>query len=166
MITDAIFSECKQFRYTLRRIWGEGPRLMVVMLNPSTADEKKNDPTITRVMERAACRGFDGIIVCNLFSYRTTRPIELEYRWARMQEIVGRGNDQAIRETVTECSGALVAWGAHKLAAKRDLAVLEMLYGRYGFLYSLGLTKTGFPRHPLYVPYSQDFQPYKGRFSK
>lgn len=166
MISDAVFSECLLFRYSLRRIWGEGPRLMVVMLNPSTADANKNDPTITRVIERAKRQGFAGVIVCNLYAFRATKPVNLEYRWARMHEIIGKGNDQAIRETMHECSTALVAWGSHKLCAKRDRAVLEILYERFGFVYMLEATKMGFPKHPLHVAYARTFQPYKGRFSR
>lgn len=166
MISTATFSYCKQFRYTLHRIWGEGPILMVVMLNPSTADEEKNDPTITRLIERSKMEGFAGIVVCNLFAYRATKPVEIEYRWARMQEVVGRANDQAIRETMHECNAALVAWGAHKLCAKRDQSVLNLLYERFGFVYMLEATKAGFPKHPLHVSYARRFQLYKGRFAR
>lgn len=165
MNSSAVFSECRMFRYTLERIWNLGyPLLLVVMLNPSVADQEKNDPTITRVIKRAKASGFGGIIVCNLYAFRSPYPAKLEERWAIMAEIIGKGNDQAILESVQRCDAAFLAWGSHKLAAKRDREIIEMLREEVPLL-MLEKTKDGFPKHPLHVAYARGFQPYTGRFS-
>jgi hypothetical protein len=173
MQKSAVISSCGKFRYTLRRIWGDGPRLMVVMLNPSTADGSKDDPTITRLIRRCRDESFEGFIVCNLYALRATNPVELEYGWAKCTDIVGPTNMQAIRETMHECDECLVAWGAHPMASKRDRLVLDVLYERFSnalgcgtSLWMIDQTKDGFPKHPLHVAYSRGFQRYAGRFSR
>ena len=70
----AYYSPCERYRYGLERVWGQGPSLLYVMLNPSTADELRNDPTIERCQRRAVQLGFGGMQIANLFGWRATRP--------------------------------------------------------------------------------------------
>lgn len=163
---DAIFSADQKFRYTLTRTWANAPRLLVVMMNPSVADARKDDPTITRVMTRAMRGGYGGLIVCNLYAYRSPFPRDLAAQYKQGNEVIGRENDNAIFAAASLCQAAFVAWGNHQMCARRDGRVLVNLYERFGLLLCLGLTGDGFPRHPLHVAYSVPFQPYKGRFAK
>ena len=74
----AIFSSCRKYRYALWRNWDESkPRPMIIGLNPSTADEKENDPTIVRCINFAKSWGYGGVYVANLFAFRATLPIEM-----------------------------------------------------------------------------------------
>ena len=74
----AVFSDCRKYRYTLWRIWdGNKPLVMIIGLNPSTADETSNDPTITRCKNFARSWGYGGVLVANLFGCRATSPNEL-----------------------------------------------------------------------------------------
>jgi hypothetical protein len=166
MKTGAIFSADGLFRYTLERAWDESKLLLlVVMLNPSTADAERNDATITRVINRAKREGFGGIIVCNLYAYRSPYPAKLMERYASGNEVVGRENDAVIERSVERCDAVLVAWGSHKLAARRDCAVLELLSPLADNIVMLETTKDGFPKHPLHVAYRVPFQRYNGRFA-
>lgn len=155
MIRKASFSDCGTYRYELIRTWGsdERPHLTVVMLNPSTADERVDDPTVRRVIRFAQAWGFDGCRVLNVFALRSTDPKAL----ARHQDPVGPLNDSTIgfhlqfarrqRETV------LAAWGADPAARGRAASVLGLVPGVRWVC--LGVTKDGSPRHPLYVPKAQ-----------
>ena len=74
----AVFSDCRKYRYALWRIWDENkPLVMIIGLNPSTADEISNDPTITRCKSFARACGYGGVLVANLFGFRATSPNEL-----------------------------------------------------------------------------------------
>ena len=75
MKTDAKLSECRKYRYALWRTWDETkPHVMIIGLNPSTADETKDDPTITRCINFAKSWGYGGVCMANLFAYRATEP--------------------------------------------------------------------------------------------
>ena len=169
MIKRATLSEDGHFRYDLVRYWGTtayGARMLhVVMLNPSTADAEADDPTITRLKRRGMAEGYDGIVVNNLYAYRTPYPAALLARWAACRPIIGPDNDTRIAEAAAGSAATLVAWGSHVLAHKRDQAVLALLYAAQRPVLCLGLTADGFPRHPLHVAYKQTMFEYKGRFS-
>lgn len=75
MNTNAILSEDRKYRYVLSRIWDESkPMVMIIGLNPSTADETKNDPTIIRCIDFAKSWGYGGVYMLNLFAFRATLP--------------------------------------------------------------------------------------------
>lgn len=163
----ASFSPDRVFRYTLERVWDETkPLLLVVMLNPSTADEQDDDPTITRLIVRAKSEGFGRLCVCNLFAFRSPSPKALVDRVRSNQDVIGQGNSQMITECALRCDAALVAWGAHRLVVKRDCVILHILYRYAPIILALDKTKDGFPRHPLYVAYDRTMQPYTGRFAR
>lgn len=126
------------------------------MLNPSTADGQFDDPTIRRCMKFTADWGYGGMHVVNLFALRATDPGELR----EAEDPIGPENDKTI---LSYAHWRIVAaWGAHGGYRDRDKAVLEML--KNSELQYFGLTKTGQPRHPLYIPghYMPLFMPVPG----
>lgn len=149
----AEFSPCERYRYTLERQWNLSPhdpnarRVLWVMLNPSTADEERNDPTITRCIVFSQRWGFDGLVVVNLFALRSTDPREL-YR-APVGSVVGEDNDQHIVSQRLRCQRIVAAWGAHGALLGRATKVLDLLAPDP--VLCLGRTTLGHPRHPLYV---------------
>ena len=89
----ATFSNCRKYRYALSRSWDEKKKIVLFIgLNPSTADEKKDDPTIRRCINYAQSWGFGGLQVANLFAYRATKPTKLRY----VENPVGDDNDQQL----------------------------------------------------------------------
>ena len=97
----AVLSPCGTWRYELPREWGNGNRLVVVMLNPSTADAEKDDPTIRRVIGFAKSHGFGNLLVLNIFALRSTDPDGLRVA----QDPVGPDNDAHIHEALLDPSG-------------------------------------------------------------
>ena len=147
----AEFSPCRTWRYRLWRTWAEGPRLAVVGLNPSTADETTNDPTVTRCIGYARSWGFGGLVMLNLFAFRGTDPRTTLIA----PDPVGPRNLDAIVEACLEVhleGGAiLAAWGCHGRHRGQGEIVKTRL-GDVGLpVACLGFTKGGDPRHPLYL---------------
>jgi hypothetical protein len=143
----AIFDPTGMYRYLLWREWHpDSPRLALIMLNPSTADEQKNDPTIRRCIGFAHAWGFGSVEVVNLFAYRATDSKEL----LKVDDPVGAENDGYIVQAVERCSYVVVAWGTKGILLDRDRQVLQLLGDRPN-VGCLGVTKGGHPRHPLYL---------------
>lgn len=144
----AVFDASGKYRYALWRAWSlDHARIVFVMLNPSTAEEHKNDPTIRRCMEFAHAWQFGSIEVVNLFAYRTTYAREL----LKVDDPVGEENNRYLCQAVERCSSVLVGWGANGILLGRDQQVMKLLVHLMKNVYCLGLTKGGHPRHPLYV---------------
>lgn len=157
----ADISECRAYRYSLRRWWSRSIKkrwCVFIMLNPSTADAMKDDPTIRRCIDFAQTTMHQGLWVVNLFAFRATKPSDLE----RAEDPVG-GNDLEILEALTDGATIVCAWGAHPIAAKRAGVVLGYIRKAGKTPMCLGTTKAGTPRHPLYVPRSQPFVTYEPR---
>ncbi len=146
-VRGATFSPCRAYRYTLTRTWGGTLPLVVIGLNPSTADESLDDPTIRRCMAFARSWGHGGLVMLNLFAFRSTDPKGLE---APGLEPVGEDNDRTIVEE-TKGRRVLCAWGVHGALFGRAQGVSALLRAHGRELVALGLTKEGHPRHPLYV---------------
>lgn len=147
--------EC--YRYDLYRRWGHGPMLGWLMLNPSTADALKDDHTIGRCKYYARREGFDGIVVRNLFAYRTPHPPALRAALNAGMDVVGPDNDRWLRsllddaEEEPETIGAVVAaWGssAGRWAWPRIETVEGMIFDAGVTALALGVTGSGQPRHP------------------
>jgi hypothetical protein len=85
----ALFSRDRRFRYRLGRRWGDGAAVCFVLLNPSTADETREDRTVRRCIGFARGRGYGALEVVNLYAYVATDPAELR----RAGYPVGRYND-------------------------------------------------------------------------
>ncbi len=144
----AVFSADKAYRYRLTRTWGSsGTHATWIMLNPSTADALTDDATIRRCTAFTKAWGLDGLIVVNLFALRATDPRELR----RHPDPVGPANDQFIADALHPWSVVVAAWGANPIADQRTDEVMAIVAERAGGASCLGVTKAGFPRHPLYV---------------
>lgn len=156
----ASFSTDGLFRMHLWRAWSDDARLLFVMLNPSTAGAKFDDPTIRRCMGFGRTLGFGGIEVVNLFAWRATDPRQLRAN----KYPVGEENDSwiegAVRDAVERGGDICVAWGnmAHGMARTRE--VLQLIRGAGGAPKCLGRTALGEPMHPLFVPASRRLQPF------
>jgi hypothetical protein len=116
---------------------------MVVGLNPSTADEMKSDPTVTRCVNYTRAWGFGGLIMMNAFAVRGTDPAVLK----QVRDPVGPENNFWLHRMAQEARLILGAWGNHGLWLDRQKQVLELIPQE---IYCLGVTKAGAPRHPLY----------------
>lgn len=148
---DAILSRCGKFRYWLMRRWGAGPRLLFVMLNPSTADAEQDDATIRRCVTFAALHGFQSLAVVNLFAYRATDPADLK----RAGFPVGSDTDSYIASAVAGSDAVCAAWGAvgdRGPACDRVQVVVPLLRAGGKPLQCLKVTRSGHPQHPLYLP--------------
>ena len=146
----AWYSPCDIYRYRLERVWAPGRLLAYIMLNPSTATEQHNDPTIERCERRARALGFGGLAVVNLFGFRATYPADLR----RAADPFGPGNAAALQEVADVAGLVLCGWGTHGDLLGQGGQVADLLRGRGIALHHLGLTKGGHPRHPLYVGYA------------
>lgn len=148
--SSAIFSECRTWRYELRRRWGEGRRFLHVCgLNPSTADETRDDPTIRRCIGYAKDWGYDGLLMTNLFAYRSTDPTVLPR--LRPQQRQGPFNLAYIADAVDQTDLTVCAWGTW--GAKFPAWVREVaLSVQAAKLHCLGANRDGSPKHPLYLP--------------
>lgn len=141
----AAFSRCRHYRYALWRHWGEGGRrVLFVGLNPSTADARRDDPTMRRCRGFATDWGFDGMLVGNLFAWRATRPRDL---W-RSPDPVGPRNDHWLGRLVREAELVVACWGNGGRRQGRDAAFAR----RFGALHCLETNADGAPTHPLYLP--------------
>lgn len=158
----ADYSPCEQYRYALTRVWDDaGARVLFVMLNPSTATEAQNDPTVERCERRARALGFGAFRVCNIFAFRATDPKVMR----AAADPVGRQNDAAILEGAGWASAAgagriVCAWGTHGAHLGRGPAVERLLRGTGQALFHLGLSRDGHPKHPLYIGYAQQPEPW------
>ena len=145
----ASFSRCRRWRYLLWRRWDESrPAANFLMLNPSTADEVKLDPSCTRARIYAERWGYGALIVTNLFGWRATDPEEMK----AARDPVGRGNDRAILAAAREAAIVVCAWGNHGAHRDRSLETLARLKSARIPLFVLRINGSGEPAHPLYLP--------------
>jgi len=141
----------------LTRTWdGAAKRVHFIMLNPSTATEVQNDPTVERCERRARALGFGAFRVTNIFAWRDTDPRAMR----RAADPVGPQNDAAILQSCGWADLNICAWGTHGEHKNRGHEVGRMLKAGAGDLFHLGLTKAGHPKHPLYIAYAQKPQPW------
>lgn len=126
--------------------------LMVIGLNPSTADERVDDPTIRRCVQFAKRWGYGALCMTNLFAYRATDPKIMKAQ-ARP---VGEDNDRWLALCAERASDVVAAWGMHGTHMNRDREALFWLPA----LKCLGTNSDGTPRHPLYISYDTELQPY------
>lgn len=151
--TGATFSPCTRYRYTLWRTWDASkPPCLFLMLNPSTADAIDNDPTVERCQRRALAIGFGGLVVCNIFAYRSTDPGALY----GLDDPVGPENNAAILEQASRAGLVVCGWGKHGALHGRGNAVLAMLRSAGVKPHALQINGDGSPKHPLYVGYQHE----------
>lgn len=145
----ACFDPTGTYRYRLDRGWDAvRPVLAIIMLNPSRADQRRDDPTIRRCIGLAQHWGYGALTVVNLFAYCTAYPRQLR----QVADPVGPENDEYLKQVGQSVQDILLAWGNAGSLYGRDRAVLARLSVASGTLCCLGINGTGQPRHPLYVP--------------
>lgn len=142
----ATFSPCRAYRYDLWRRWsgGNGKYAMFIGLNPSTADETHDDPTIRRCMRFAADWGLSALCMTNLFAFRSTDPNVMK----RAFDPIGSDNDEMLATHAADAAVVVAAWGNQGSHLRRSVFVRTMLHG----LHCLKMTQKGEPSHPLYLP--------------
>lgn len=153
----AVISKCGAYRYSLTRRWSDAPLLSFVMLNPSTADAKEDDPTIRRCIGFARREGAGGLIVANLYALRSPSP---EALWSA-RDPIGPENGLALlglaAQAFAQSAPIICAWGALARQDQIDGA-LRMFQTTDARLACLGRTQCGAPRHPLYVRADQPLE--------
>lgn len=148
-LSDADFSPCRTWRYTLYRVWDKGKSyVMFIGLNPSTADERRNDPTVRRCMGYAREWGYGALVMTNIFAFRATDPKVMK----AAKDPVGPENDSWLQRKAETAGIVVAAWGTHGVHRGREDAVRLMFIQRKVRLMCLGKTKGGHPKHPLYLP--------------
>jgi hypothetical protein len=140
----ALFSSCRRYRYLLTRRWAPGPTALWIMLNPSTADAQRDDPTIRRCIGFSRRWGFGSMHAVNLFALRSTDPGAL----LEVRDPVGPDTDRHICAQARSADRVIAAWGAFPLGQARGAELLDRLPVP---IHSLGRTASGAPRHPLYL---------------
>jgi hypothetical protein len=150
----AHFSECGNFRYLLTREFGGEPTCLFIMLNPSTADAERDDPTIRRCTSFAKREGFGRLEVVNLYGFRSPSPSVL----FASPDPAGPDNDREIEGALDRADSVVVAWGNH--AEQERVNKVVGLIERSGKASNcFGLTKLGQPKHPLYLKAETSLRP-------
>lgn len=145
---EARYSDCERYRYSLEMVWdGDLEVLTFIMLNPSTATEEKNDPTVEGCERRARKWGYGGCCILNLFAYRATDPQDMK----QQDDPVGEDNDRFLMLAGNHGHNIICAWGNHGSYLDRSSIVLGNLRKQRKRLFYLELNKSGEPKHPLYV---------------
>ena len=140
---NATFSDCRKYRYALSRNWNSKKKsILFIGLNPSTANEKIDDPTIRRCINYAQNWGYGSLLMVNLFAYRATMPSELK----NVKNPIGNDNDLHILELSKKADLAVAAWGNNGTLLNRDKEIKKILPN----LMCLKINKSGQPAHPLY----------------
>lgn len=148
------------YRFVLRRVWGGGPCLGIVMLNPSTADHEKDDPTLWECMKHACRLGFGSIVITNLYPFRSPSVPELMvWLHAKPRSDIMLANDHRACSALNPCDKIMFAWGNHAPPERVRHFIGHLVMklvddtpeepGPEIFFYCLGTNANGSPRHPL-----------------
>lgn len=147
LTTGALCSSCRLYRYALWRTWGRGEGAVAfVGLNPSTADETMDDPTIRRCIGFAKSWGFAGICMLNIYAFRATDPRDMK----ATADPVGPQNDEMLAYYATYCRRIVACWGVRAADARVRQVLSDGVLGSRN-VECLGRTKSGAPKHPLYL---------------
>lgn len=150
------------YRYLLTRVLSRvGPHGVYVMLNPSTADETTDDPTIRKCRGFAERWGWGSFSVVNLFAVRATDPQDLHasVRLGSLELAYGPENEVVLTRYCPQAGPVVVGWGSHgvRYRAHIERIVTDILPST---LQCLGTTRSGHPRHPLMVAYHTELEPW------
>ncbi|NKI17388.1 DUF1643 domain-containing protein [Spongiibacter sp. KMU-166] len=153
----ATLSHCGKLRWSLRRWWRVDSRVCWVMLNPSTADASADDPTLKRCIHFSRAWGYGGLIVVNLYPFRSPSPADCR-RWAdwesngpdwHVRDVLMR-NEAIVVEACQSSDLIVVAWGNQPWAMACSEHMLEAIQENIDKpLHCLGITKNGSPKHPM-----------------
>ena len=149
-----VYSHDMQYRYAFARRWAvEGPLVLWVCINPAKGDtEQRRRPTLERCVRWSRSWGASGLLIGNLFAARHNKPNGLR----ETPDPVGPHNDEALRIMTDMANRTVVAWGNNGQRHGRPVQVAGLLSNAVCF----GLTKSGAPRHPLYVPHETQVEPW------
>lgn len=130
---------------------GSPKSVLWVMLNPSTADGKKDDPTIRKCVKFSKTWGYDRMEVVNLFAYRATKPnVILSMGGREGFDPVGDRNQMNVERAVSIAGLIILAWGTNGSHLGQDQTMLGWLDQKIKLCRVLAVTKDGHPKHPLY----------------
>lgn len=154
MKSTAVFSDCHQYRYALRRIWDESkPLALFIGLNPSTADAETDDNTSRVCINYAMRWGYGGLLLGNLFAFCSTDQSVLH----NVTDPVGPDNDIWLRQLQSEAQIVVCAWSATGSYRNRDKEVLSFIKSPHCLI----KLKSGHPGHPLYKSAALQPVPYR-----
>lgn len=154
MQRSADISECGAYRWRLDRVWDElAPPMLVCMLNPSTADADRDDPTSNKTTGFGQRWGFGRTILVNLSPYRATKPFDLFAAGFPNPPENARIIREAVRETVAAFGIIVCAWGAHARGRPEPAHFLQSVREEGALPFAFRLLRDGTPEHPLYIPY-------------
>ena len=140
----AIFSDCRTYRYALKRVWNKSrPNVLFIGLNPSRANETSDDPTIRRCIKYAEYWNFGGLSMVNLFAFCSHDPKEL----LAAEDPIGAKNDLIVKKLLAEHDAIVLVWGNNGSYLKRNETVLKLIKNPL----CLKINKNGAPAHPLYL---------------
>lgn len=145
------------YRYSLTHKWTGGPdkKVVFLMLNPSTADAFKADPTVAGCMVWAQMWAYGELEVVNIFAYRATDPVIMK----KAEDPIGPLNNEFIKEAVDSASLIVAAWGAHGTHRGRGREVATKLL-KDTTLTCLETIEGGHPKHPLYIKRTTKPKPF------
>lgn len=151
----AIISDCRLYRYQLtREVDMFGTQVLAFFgVNPSTADERLDDPTVTKWITFTKLNQGRRFIVGNVFAYRATNVKDLSL----IEDPVGPDNQNHLRSIIAEADLLVPCWGA-RVKVPKSLhhhidKTLSLLFDSGKSVYTFGLTASGDPKHPLMLPY-------------
>jgi hypothetical protein len=156
MVGTATFSDCGLFRYDLTRRWRSGETVVWLMLNPSTATAETDDATIRKCIEFSRRFGFGGLVILNLFAFRSRHPSVMR----SAADPIGPLNDEFIERHARAAGSVICAWGSHGRFKHRDEQVTLMLRKHKVTLDCLHFLKDGSPGHPLMLSYDRPIARY------
>lgn len=152
---DAFTSDCGTYRYWLTREWNKDlPRVMFVLLNPTSLDYETDDQTVRKCIGFAKGWGYGSIEIFHLFSYITKDPEVLKNIIDEKGEeaAIGAENDEWIKVAVEKADLIVLGWGnnASYFKSRRE-KVLKLLKGKK--VKCLGTTAKKQPCHPIAQSY-------------
>jgi hypothetical protein len=155
--SECLFSPDRLYRYWLIRIWDESlPVLTVIGVNPSTADETINDPTVRKVIGFAKRLNYGGLLMLNVGGYRSTDPVN----WRKQQDPIGEENTAKhllnyVKQFNTE--KVIAAWGKNGNYQPKQC---NDITNKFPELYCWGRNKDGTPKHPLMISYESKLEKF------
>jgi hypothetical protein len=151
----AMLSPCLQYRFALSRAWKPNARVIgFILLNPSTADDKIDDPTVKKLIDFAKYNGFGGFLLANIFSLRSPDPKSLRAH----RDPIGPSNDYWIQQVIRWSEQVICGWGNHGTYRQRGKEVKLLIPRAKRFVF--GFNNGGQPTHPLYLSPTKRFLPW------
>ena len=151
----AILDRYRKHRFLLWRFWDDAPRMIFIGLNPSTANELRDDPTVRRLCGYAQAWGYGGLYACNLFSFITPYPKDL------LTETRNHiANTPAIQMALQLSVLTVCGWGDGIKAVEQGYSRARVVYELTNSPMCFGSTSSGNPKHPLYLPKDVELKEY------